>query len=120
LTFAGAIIGIPWPYAWFGSLIICTVLAVVALIVAPSKEWIEAYNDCVRKKIADDAQLVCPHCQVRGKVETEGKTVKVGISGGKATAALLTGGVSLLGTGLAQKEEKTQAHCNNCNSRWII
>jgi hypothetical protein len=112
--------GIPFVWAWFGSLIICTGLAIALLTLQPSAEWIAAYNDFVRKKIAADEQMVCPHCQVRGKVVTEAKMVKVGISGGKATAALLTGGVSLLGTGLAQKEERTKATCNNCQSTWMF
>ena len=43
---------------------------------------------------------------------------KVGISGGKATAALLTAGISTLATGLSRKEKLTQAHCENCDSTW--
>jgi len=62
--------------------------------------------------------LVCPHCQARGKVRTKGLKVKKGISGAKATGAVLTGGVSLLATGLSRKEATTQAHCDNCNSTW--
>jgi hypothetical protein len=63
-------------------------------------------------------QIVCPHCQTRGTVRTQAIKKKSGISGGKATAALLTGGVSLLATGLARKESVTQAHCEHCNSVW--
>jgi hypothetical protein len=63
-------------------------------------------------------QIICPHCQTRGTVRTKAIKKKAGISGGKATAALLTGGVSLLATGLARKEALTQAHCENCNSVW--
>ena len=43
---------------------------------------------------------------------------KMGISGAKATGALLTGGLSLLFTGLSREEEFTQAHCLTCNSTW--
>ncbi len=46
--------------------------------------------------------MVCPHCQTRGSVYTKAVTQKKGVSGGKATAALLTGGVSLLATGLSR------------------
>jgi hypothetical protein len=63
-------------------------------------------------------QIVCPHCQTRGTVRTKAIKKKAGISGGKATAALLTGGVSLLATGLARKESLTLAHCEHCNSIW--
>jgi hypothetical protein len=62
--------------------------------------------------------LLCPHCQTRGKVRTSNVKVKKGISGGKATAAVLTGGVSLLATGLSRKEATTRAHCEKCDSTW--
>lgn len=62
--------------------------------------------------------MVCPHCQEKGHVRTKPVKKKVGISGAKATAAVLTAGVSLLGTGLARKENLTQAHCENCSSTW--
>lgn len=63
-------------------------------------------------------KLVCPHCQQKGHVRTKGITKSKGISGGKATAALLTGGISLVATGLSQIEKHTQANCSNCNSTW--
>jgi hypothetical protein len=44
--------------------------------------------------------MICPHCQMKGTTLSKPITKKVGISGGKATGALLTGGVSLLATGL--------------------
>jgi hypothetical protein len=62
--------------------------------------------------------LVCPHCQTKGKVWTEQVKRKKGISGGKATAALLTGGLSLLAFGLSKKDLVTEAHCDNCGSMW--
>lgn len=45
-------------------------------------------------------------------------TRKKGVSGAKATGALMTGGVSLLATGLSRKEGLTQAHCEKCGSTW--
>jgi hypothetical protein len=45
---------------------------------------------------------------------------KAGISGGKATGAILTGGLSLLATGLSRKERLTEAHCDNCGSTWTF
>ena len=65
-------------------------------------------------------RMVCPHCQVRGQIQTKQVTVKHGISGGKATAALLTGGFSLFATGLSRKGTATQATCNNCRVTWMI
>src|SRR5271166_2660171 len=47
-------------------------------------------------------QMICPHCQTKGSVRTKPVTKKTGISGGKATAALLTGGMSML----ARSEER--------------
>jgi hypothetical protein len=55
--------------------------------------------------------MVCPHCNTRGQIRTQGVVNKKGISGGKATAAIFTGGVSLLATGLSRKEAATQARC---------
>ena len=66
------------------------------------------------------AAMICPHCQVRGKVFTTKVSLKKGISGGKATGALLTGGLSLLATGLSRKEEVTKARCFNCDSEWLF
>ena len=63
-------------------------------------------------------QVVCPHCQEKGHVHHKAVTNKKGVSGGKATAALLTGGVSMLATGLSRKEGATEAHCSNCDSTW--
>lgn len=62
--------------------------------------------------------MICPHCQTRGRVRTTNVKLKKGISGGKATAAVLTGGVSILATGLSRKEATTRAHCDKCSSTW--
>ena len=63
-------------------------------------------------------QIICPHCQWKATVRTKPIKKKAGISGGKATAAILTGGASMLATGLSRKEALTQAHCDNCKSTW--
>lgn len=65
-------------------------------------------------------EVVCPHCQHRGKVETRSTDRKRGISGSKATGALLTGGISLLATGLSRHEWVTQAYCDNCQITWDL
>lgn len=61
---------------------------------------------------------ICPHCQTKGFVHTKPVKRKKGVSGAKATGALLTLGFSMLATGLSRKETMTQAHCENCNSTW--
>lgn len=67
-----------------------------------------------------DRQIVCPHCQSRGSVRTKEVRVKSGISGGKATGAVLTGGLSVVATGLSRKENRTQARCSKCRTVWFI
>jgi hypothetical protein len=62
--------------------------------------------------------MICPHCQTKGEVYTGMGKQKQGISGGKATGALLTGGISLLATGLSRKTTVTFAYCKNCESQW--
>jgi len=62
--------------------------------------------------------VVCMHCRKVGMVTRKRVTKKQGISGGKATGAIFTGGFSLLFTGLSQKEKMTEAHCKACNSTW--
>ena len=66
------------------------------------------------------SQIVCVHCQVRGGVRTKRIQKDAGISGKKASAAALTGGISILATGLSRKETVTQAHCDNCGSTWTF
>lgn len=60
----------------------------------------------------------CPHCNTLGNIRTKPISQKKGISGGKAVAGLLTGGVSLLAVGLSRKENSTQAHCKKCGNTW--
>jgi hypothetical protein len=64
--------------------------------------------------------MVCPHCQAVGRIRTKDVKQKKGVSGGKATAAVLTAGVSLLAVGLSRKETATQAHCDNCQNTWFF
>ena len=64
--------------------------------------------------------MTCPHCQTIRKIRTKNIKQKKGVSGGKATAAVFTGGLSLLAVGLSRKEGATQAHCDNCNNTWFF
>lgn len=65
-----------------------------------------------------DGQMVCPHCHVRGSVRTRRVRLKKGVSGGKATGAIFTAGLSLFATGLSRKEKATEARCTNCGATW--
>lgn len=66
------------------------------------------------------SKIQCPHCGVTGQVRTKETKQKRGISGGKATGAVLTAGVSILATGLSRKQKVMEAHCKNCGSRWLL
>lgn len=103
---------------FFGAVIAMLLLFVLIIALAASQKRISPEQQAQLTNGRISPQVICPHCQTRGTVRTKAIKKKVGISGGKATAALLTGGVSLLATGLARKEALTQAHCENCNSTW--
>lgn len=87
----------------------------------------QALEEALEKAKADLAaaqnpksRMVCPHCQERGSVRTSKVSRKKGVSGSKATGALLTAGFSLLITGLSRKEEETEARCSNCSAVWFF
>ncbi len=65
-------------------------------------------------------QMRCPHCDHDKCVRAQVVKSKKGISGAKATGAVITGGLSVLATGLSQKEYNTKAHCDNCGSAWTF
>jgi hypothetical protein len=65
-----------------------------------------------------NSRVVCHGCQQTGYVRTKLVRRKMGISGAKATGAILTGGLSLLATGLSRKESVTQAKCDACDCGW--
>lgn len=73
-----------------------------------------------RGRPGNSPQVKCPHCGVTGGVDVKRVKQKKGISGGKATAAVLTVGFSILATGLSRKEEVSEAHCKNCKVTWIM
>lgn len=64
------------------------------------------------------AEMICPHCQAKGTVTVTRVSRKQGISGGKATGALFTGGVSMLATGLSRKQQMNHGSCSNCRVEW--
>lgn len=74
----------------------------------------------MRRESVPNPVLVCPHCQTRGQVTAHAVTTKDGISGGKATGAILTGGASMLATGLSRKSARTRMVCGNCGTDWLV
>lgn len=71
-------------------------------------------------QIRQQAKLVCPHCGESGCVTTTETKKKQGISGGKATAAVFTGGLSLAATGLSRKNKVLVRSCSSCGSTWTV
>jgi len=104
-----------WPYVGEGFLAGLVIIGVILgaaenMHTARKEVWTEA------QRPERDRQIICPHCHTRGHVRTQLVSAKQGISGGKATAAILTGGLSLLATGLSQRQKITKATCSNCGS----
>lgn len=94
--------------------VITGVCFLLSKVVGPTQEEIKE----VEQRRALEKNMICPHCHTQGSVTTRKEKQKAGISGGKATAAVLTCGVSLLGTGLSRKQWVTNANCSNCGATW--
>jgi hypothetical protein len=97
----------------------CVVVGLLGLFVAIlTKPMPDNKAAAERARRQAMAKIVCPHCHVAGQVQTTRTKVKDGISGGKATGAIITAGASVWLTGLAQKKPATLNTCGNCNSTW--
>lgn len=106
------------------------VFGLIGMLFAPPKtEEERKYERESQKKSADNfgnflshgalnQMLKCSHCDEKGGVRTKSVNDKKGISGGKAVGGLLTGGVSLLATGISRREHLTKAFCEKCRSTW--
>lgn len=95
-----------------------TYVVVLVLFAAGIYLMVKWFKWQYRTQKEASARIVCPHCQVRGKVTATPTRRKRGISGGKATAAVFTLGTSMLATGLSRKERVTAMRCGNCRTRW--
>jgi hypothetical protein len=112
LLFATVIATISYPSSGTGAALILTI---VAILIYNGYRNGEVEHEV---RVARDAKIVCPQCHSRGCVTTSIVKLKKGISGAKATGAVLTGGLSLLAVGLSRKEDLTEAECSNCGSVW--
>ena len=63
-------------------------------------------------------KIICPYCQTQGDVSAKRVEQEAGVSGAKATGAILTGGLSLLFTGLSRKQKVLKHKCLNCKAEW--
>ncbi len=86
--------------------------------IAVAVVWIMIDQNKARELQDKAREMICPHCQSKGTVTTKIVQLKRGVSGAKATGALLTGGISLLATGLSRKQEATEASCSHCGAVW--
>lgn len=91
------------------------VLVVLAMLVMGAVGFARFYYS-----LKPNPFVQCPYCLWTGTVRMYRTTRKQGISGGKATGAILTGGVSLIGTGLSRKVDVTEANCTHCHTRWTV
>lgn len=103
-------------YICFGICAVALVLSILLMILTKPMPDNKAAAERARRLAM--AKIVCPHCQVAGRVTTARTKIKDGISGGKATGAIITGGASVWVTGLAQKKLVTLNTCGNCQSQW--
>ena len=67
-----------------------------------------------------NSELVCTHCQSKGTVRTKKTEQTKGIHGGKAAGAVMTGGLSILATGISRHEKTTKCRCDHCKMEWFI
>lgn len=82
--------------------------------------WLYFYNKPEREAQRErDKKIVCPHCRAAGSVVTKKTTSKQGISGGKAAGGVLTGGASVLFTGLSRQQAVIGSMCTNCGMEWV-
>lgn len=98
---------------------VCFVLALIAFAIWSSTSSPSAVSQKEEAK-KRQAQLVCPHCQSVGTVTSRAVVRKQGVSGGKATGAVMTGGASLFATGLSRKGTVTRMTCSNCGTDWDV
>lgn len=62
--------------------------------------------------------IICPHCRHTGGVKLRERKRKTGLSGGKVVGGLLTGGISLLATGISRNASATECRCSVCETTW--
>lgn len=69
---------------------------------------------------AQQRLVVCRSCGTQGHCTAKRVQRKNGIDGTKASAAILTGGTSILFTGPSERHASTRVHCRACNSTYYV
>lgn len=90
--------------------IILIFIAVVVFLIRLQNENANANAD----------KILCQHCGERGHVTVRVVSRGKGISGGKATAGLMTGGLSLPFAGLSKNQTVRNLTCGNCSMTWDV
>jgi len=62
----------------------------------------------------------CQYCNGIGTVVVQQVKRKKGVSPGKIAGAVVTGGISLVGTGVAKKVWMNQLTCTACQMKWYV
>ena len=71
--------------------------------------------------MAGSKKIICPHCQVKGKVKTSVERATNRVSKGKMFLGAFTMGASLGLTGARKKSNYvTMAKCGNCKVKWQL
>ena len=86
----------------------------------PIARWAEKAEREEQARRDAQARIICQFCHQAGDVTAKLVQKKQGVSGGKATAAILTGGVSLVAVGLSRKGMVTRLSCANCGMTWDV
>jgi DNA-directed RNA polymerase subunit RPC12/RpoP len=92
-----------------------TVLLVIGALI-----WAGVNKAIQEEKKPPNPHVVCKYCNEKGCVKLTTVHRKKGISGGKATGALMTGGVSMFATGLSRQQKITHMRCTNCGTEWDV
>lgn len=99
-----------WIYLIFGA-------AIAGVVIYRNNYSPEAKTAQVSRAEAQKL-IICQHCQQAGGVTVRNVQQKQGISGGKATSAVLTGGLSLVAVGLSKKGMVNELTCSKCKMTW--
>lgn len=93
----------------------------IVLVVALFAFWMSPMGQ--RIIAAQEAQMrliICKSCGLRGNCTAKRVQRKNGIDGTKASAAVLTGGTSILFTGLSERHDSTQIKCRACRAVYYV
>ena len=101
-------------------ILVIFVAVIVAIAIFSDKRNTERAQAHMAHVAPHQARIVCPHCQTAGYVTGRPGFSRSGIDGGKLVLGFFTAGISLLFTGLSNKNPINTMDCGNCAIRWTI